>query len=202
MHYAGRIGILVRSFKQLWIKRSPPSYLSFRVVNVAISTVVRECSIAQKLNHQQPLLQQWMRWKLFCSCDAKDVHKIIFGIKWQTIIIVFWRLNWMKLGKVFSFTGNMMDNRVRLKLHMWFSIIWDKSRWAENNIEILSSSSWLGWVCWDMLEYARDRERQQRQPAGESPTLNSHNLVTAPISCLFLSDPGPILVQPHCQWLC
>ena len=114
--YAGQIGILVRSFKQLWIKRSLPSYLSSewwmlqwvvskcsiaqklkdkkkscylscRVANVAISTVVRECSIAQKLNHQQPLLQ-WMRWKLFCSCDAKDVHKIIFGIKWQTIIIV------------------------------------------------------------------------------------------------------------------
>ena len=94
----------------------------------------------------------------------------------------------------------MMDNRVRLKMHMRFSIIWDKSRWAENFRQI-SSSSWLGWVCWDMLEYARDRERQQRQPAGESPTLNSHNLVTAPISCLFLSDPGQILLHPRCQWL-
>ena len=44
--------------------------------------------------------------------------------------------------------------------------------------------SWLSWWSWwsyywiCMLEYARDRQWQQRPPTGETPTLNTHNLVS------------------------
>ena len=91
----------------------------------------------------------------FVLVMLKTSTKLYLELNDKPSSLYYWSLNWMKSGKVFSSTGNMMDNRVRQKLHMWFSIIWDKTRWWKLQTTQRyhhHHHDWVGYVgiCWSM----------------------------------------------------